>query len=249
MKADRVWLLLFVVLTCAELGAELAGSAELAFVTKATLLPLLGLWFTTRLSGRLVPPFRSMTTVFLASWVGDISLMLAPASAADLSILGIPKHPAWFLVGVCAFSLMHVRLIAIYRHVDRPAVPGPWTTDRRLFLPLGLAAAGVFAAVIPPLAADPERGLAAVPVALYGALLVTMVGFAIQRLGRVSARSFALTTAGAATFLVSDSLIGLTMLVPGGGFPLASFWIMVTYLLAEILIARGIMEQIESPAA
>lgn len=247
MKPADSWLFPFVGIALIELGAELTGAADVAFVTKSTLLPLLGVWWFSRLSGRVVPPFNAMLTVFAASWLGDVSLMLAPANDADRMVLGVHKNAAWFLVGVAAFFLVHLRLIRIYRHVDRPDLPSLWKTDKLVFAPLALYAMGIFTALVPGLMADPVKSTVVLPVSIYGSLLLTMVAFAINRKGRVDAQSFWLTAAGAVVFLLSDSLIGLTILLPGGGIPYAGFWIMLTYLVAEVLIAAGIMRQVEAP--
>jgi uncharacterized membrane protein YhhN len=247
VKPADSWLFPFVGIALIELGAEVAGAQDVAFVTKSTLLPLLGVWFFSRLSGKIVPPFNAMLTVFAASWMGDVSLMLAPANDADLMVLGVHKNAAWFLVGVASFFLVHLRLIRIYRHVDRPDLPGPWSQDKLLFAPLVLYGLGLFTALVPPLMADPVKSTVVLPVTVYGTLLMVMVGFAINRRGRVDPQSFRLTLAGSAIFLLSDSLIGLTVLMPGGGVPLAGLWIMITYLAAEFLIAAGIVRQVEAP--
>lgn len=247
MKPADSWLFPLVGIALIELGAEALGAQDVAFVTKATLMPLLGVWFFSRLSGRIVSPFNKMLTVFAGSWLGDVSLMLAPANDTDRHVLGMPKNAAWFLVGVAAFFVVHLRLISLYRRVDRPDVPGPWTTHKLIFAPLGMYAVGLFATLLPALLADPVKSTIVLPVTLYGTLLMTMVAFAVNRLGRVDPLSFKLTAAGAVIFLMSDSLIGLTILMPGGGVPLAGFWIMLTYLIAEFLIAAGIVRQIEAP--
>lgn len=247
MKPADSWLFPFVGIALIELGAEAAGAQDVAFVTKAALLPLLGVWFFSRLSGRIVPPFNAMLTVFAGSWLGDVSLMLAPANDTDRMVLGVQKNAAWFLVGVAAFFVVHLRLIRIYRHVDRPEVPGPWTTNKLVFAPLALYGLGLFGTLVPGLLADPVKSTVVLPVTVYGSLLMTMVAFAINRRGRVDTLSFQLTLAGAVVFLLSDSLIGLAILMPGGGLPLAGFWIMLTYLIAEVLIAAGIVRQVEAP--
>lgn len=247
MKPADSWLFPFVGIALIELGAEIAGAQDVAFVTKSTLLPLLGVWFFSRLSGKIVPPFNGMLTVFAGSWLGDVSLMLAPTSDTDLTVLGVHKNAAWFLMGVAAFFVVHLRLIRIYRAVDRTDLPGPWTTNKLAFAPLVLYGAGLFTALLPGLMADPVKSTVVLPVTIYGTLLMTMVAFAINRHGRVDPASFRLTLGGAAVFLLSDSLIGLTILLPGGGLPLAGFWIMLTYLIAEVLIAAGIVRQLEAP--
>lgn len=241
------WLLLFVLLSLVQVGTEAVGAPELGFLSKACLMPLLAAWFLSLIGPRGPWVRRRMLGVFFGSWVGDVALMLAPQRPDDHAVLGIPKHDLWFLVGVAGFFAAHLLLISIYRRVDRPERPGPWSRRPWAFAPLVLAGAILLVLVVPRLAGTPGRGIAALPVAVYGSLLVAMVGFASNRWGRVDPRSFRLTLAGALVFLLSDALIGLTILVPGQALPGSGVWIMSTYLAAEFLIAAGIARQVNAP--
>lgn len=226
----------------AELGAEVLRLPDAVFVTKATLLPLLAATYLAAVPAPRTAVDRAMTVGFLASWCGDLSLMLAPTAPDDVAVLGIAKHEGWFFAGVGSFLVAHLAFISAFRAVDRPDVPGPFPRRAVAFLPLFAYLVAIAGFLVPRLLADAERRVAVLPVALYGGVLVAMVMAAAQRHGRVSPASAWPTLVGAVVFLLSDSLIALAHLarVP---IPEASLAIMVTYLAAEILIGWGIAVQ------
>ncbi|MCB9662843.1 MAG: lysoplasmalogenase [Alphaproteobacteria bacterium] len=232
----------FLALSCVQLAAELAAWPEAIFLVKPLLLPLLGAWYLASVPTPRTRVDRRMGVAFATSWVGDVALMLAPAHPDDTAILGIPKHDAWFLVGVGAFFVCHLAFIAVFRAVDRPEVPGPFPSRWAWFLPLAAYGLGIISYVVPRVAADPVRGDAAGPVAVYAVVLCLMAAFALQRHGRVSTRSFTAVAVGAHVFVASDSLIALAHLVHLP-IPFSGFLIMSTYLVAEALIAWGVLAQ------
>mgnify|MGYP002379218660 CR=1 FL=1 len=180
-----------------------------------------------------------MAAFFLASWVGDVALLLAPEGPADVALLGVPKHGSWFLVGVGAFAVAHGALIGALRRVGEGA-----STGRAWWFGVPVAwMVAVGAAVLPEVASDPERRAALGPLVAYAALLVAMVGFALRRKGRVSEESFEVTLLGAAFFLVSDSTIGVVHLVHRGQVSGGGLAIMATYLAAEVLLGWGVLLQ------
>lgn len=122
-----------------------------------------------------------------------------------------------FLLGMGSFAAGHLCYLALFA---RHGMPG-----RALAIGYGTAWAGTLAALWPGLDAELR-----VPVALYSLLLTTMA------LGATRAPAGA--AAGGALFLLSDTLIaaGLT------GRPVPQFWIMLTYVTAQYLLAEGILQ-------
>jgi len=81
-----------------------------------------------------------------------------------------------------------------------------------------------------------------VPVLIYGACLGTMAVLAtgVNRL----------TAIGGAVFLVSDGLIALDAFVSGFDLPAEGFWVMATYVAAQVLIVAGVLlEDTAAPTA
>jgi len=62
---------------------------------------------------------------------------------------------------------------------------------------------------------------------------------ALNRRGRVNPPSFRYVFFGSILFLLSDSMIAINKF--STEFPLAGFWIMITYISAQYLIMRGLV--------
>jgi hypothetical protein len=229
---------LFVALAVVQLVGEALVWRELMAVVKPLLIPLLA-WAWWRSVPQASAPVRRLMMVFYAaSWVGDVALLLAPEGPADVAILGVPKHGLWFLVGVAAFAVAHGALIGLMRSLA--ASDQPWAGRWWWWVPAPIWVAALGGVVVPAVLADPERAMAAGPVAAYGALLVAVVSAALGRAGRTVDASFRVTLAGAVVFLLSDSSIGVVHLVHRGQVPLGGLLIMSTYLAAEVLLGHGL---------
>jgi uncharacterized membrane protein YhhN len=76
---------------------------------------------------------------------------------------------------------------------------------------------------------------------LYTIVILTMAAMALNRQGRVPAVSFVLVMAGAVLFVVSDSMIALNKF--SEKFAHAGFWVMLTYMSAQLLIMTGLLNQ------
>lgn len=74
-----------------------------------------------------------------------------------------------------------------------------------------------------------------VPVAVYGSCVGIMAVLATG-LNRTAGL-------GGALFVVSDSLLAIDNFVDGAAIPAAGVWIMVTYLLAQLLLVRGVLRR------
>lgn len=211
----------FAALTGVHLVAQVAeafgvpGAATVAPVTKALLMPALGVvaaegLASARRSNPGLPKWAPLVAVGLTfSWFGDLALI----------------NPAWFLAGVGLFGVAQVAYAVTFvkagdasRTNGRPALLAPYAV-------WFLGVLGVFGAAQ---GLSPMTGA----VGAYGVLLGTMA-FLAHRISPAVAL-------GAATFVLSDSLIGLS----GSGLtlPLHGFWVMATYLAAQWLIVRGLVE-------
>nr|WP_153451979.1 lysoplasmalogenase [Streptomyces smaragdinus] len=124
-----------------------------------------------------------------------------------------------FLAGMGCFAAGHVCYLLLFR-----ARPGLWVA-------VGYAVvwAGLVAALWTGL-----DGALRIPIGLYSLLLAAMACCATE-LGRTAA-------AGGALFFVSDGLIA-TDLADWPQLPLASFWVMATYLGAQYLLTDGVLRE------
>ena len=154
----------------------------------------------------------------MLSWLGDTAPKLADGDAAFLVMVG------FFLLAQVAYivAFLPFRATSVL-HVRRPLLL------LYLAVVVGLVAACVGGA------SD-----MLVPVLVYGACLGTMavLSTGVNRL----------TAVGGALFLVSDGLIALDAFVPGFGLPVQGFWVMATYLAAQVLIVAGVLLESTEPS-
>jgi uncharacterized membrane protein YhhN len=231
--AARALLWAFALAAVADLVALAAGADVVHTVVKPLLMPLLAAHAATRGGPRL------LVMALLCGWAGD-TLLLFEADPA-------------FLAGMAAFAVGHVcylvlfgRLVPFARLVPfkRPAIseselevaaepesePNRAGGARAVWIPVayGVVLIGTVTLLWPDL---PEelRG----PVAAYS-LLLTAMAYGAGRLGLAAG-------IGGALFLLSDTLIA-TGVAEWPQLPLPDLWIMGTYLAAQYLLTRGVLD-------
>lgn len=211
--AARIWVGAFAAVAVVQLSAEWVGADRLAQVGQWALMPVL--------AGALVaatrwPRGHLVTWVLVAlgfSWLGD----LVPSFVAD---------DAAFLVMVGFFLLAQVSFVVAFAPDVRRSV-----LHRRPLLLLPYAA--VLISLVGLCAGD--AGPLLVPVAVYGGCLTAMavLSTGVSRVAGI----------GGAVFLVSDGLIALGEFVPAFDLSHHDFWVMLTYVLAQALIALAVVER------
>jgi uncharacterized membrane protein YhhN len=157
----------------------------------------------------------------LATWV---KRALVFSWVGDLLLMG--DGDLFFILGIAAFLGAQICYIAGFRPFT---ALGPLRNKPWLAVPYVAVGVGLLVMLAPDL------GVLFLPVTLYAAALVTMAVLAIG----VSPA----TAAGAALFLVSDSLIaltGLSDLLPDA----AGDAIMPTYVVGQLLIVLGVLQNL-----
>lgn len=203
----------------ATVDAWLAGSSRprarrARRMTKPLLMPVLSAALLADGRARR-SPLRTSTLVAQGfGWGGDVAL-LGPG-------------PRSFAAGAAAFGAGHVAyLCGLLRHGDPAAA--------------ARAASAAYAVGGPVMGAAAWRrhpGLG-VEVATYTGLLTGVLGAAVALDRSVSPAARRWTVAGAATFLLSDSVLGTrTFLWPGSPQRLESV-VMATYTAAQLMISEG----------
>ncbi|MFK4071412.1 lysoplasmalogenase [Streptomyces sp. NPDC029674] len=207
----------FGVAALGDLVALLADSGPGHAVLKPLLMPLLAAYVTTQRGPRL------LIAALLFGWGGD-TLLLFDAEPA-------------FLAGMGSFAAGHVCYLVLFKRYGdtRRYARGGGSARARgagLVAAYALALAVTVALLWPDLPAD-MRG----PVAGYS-LLLTAMAFGATTLGVTAA-------AGGALFLLSDTLIA-TGVADWPQLPRPDFAIMLTYLAAQALLARGVLGAFEA---
>ncbi|MFD5124361.1 lysoplasmalogenase [Streptomyces sp. NPDC058385] len=127
-----------------------------------------------------------------------------------------------FLAGMGSFAAGHVCYLVLFKRAGTPRARGAL-----LAAAYGIALVTTVVLLWPDLPAD-MRG----PVAGYS-LLLTAMAYGSSRLGATAGW-------GGALFLLSDTLIA-TGVADWPQLPRPGFWVMLTYLAAQYLLARGVL--------
>jgi len=234
--------ILFFLVVVLELYAEFVHHRKMMFVIKPFLLPLLTLYYVLSVDGNWNKAHQLMIPALFFSWVGDVSLLLTPEHSSDLNIMGVPKNKYFFFAGVGGFLVSHLFFIAVYLQAKINFSASLFSRKKWPFMLIVLFVIAMIITVVPRVYANPEKSIAAFPVVIYALVLGSMVFFALNRYGFVNAVGFWSVFVGSLWFLLSDSMIALNFLAFEGAIPKAGFWIMLTFLAAEFLIADGILK-------
>lgn len=190
--------------------------------TKPLIAMVLMLWLYqgTQLKGRF---HKRMFTGLIFALFGDIFFMIQPAKTA------------YFVYGLLAFLLCHVFYIRAFTldHKSNPHQKNPFF----------LWAVGGFAIFCSGLFfyLQPHLNILQFPVLMYAILVAVMAIMAVNRLGKVNVLSYRLILGGALFFMLSESLLAINKFAKP--VPMADFWVMASYMLAQYLIIFGAVER------
>lgn len=208
----RIALRIFLALATVHLVWQVTGQQAYASVAQWFLMPALAAFLLIRTRGTRRTRLVHLTLIALFfSWLGDTAPSLAEGDTAFLVMVG------FFLVAQVVY------IVAFWPHRGESVL---WRR-RWLLLPYAVAIAALVAACAP------HAGGLLVPVLVYGLLLGTMAVLATG-VGPV-------VWTGGALFLASDGLIALNAFAPWWHLPLQGFWVMLTYVAAQLLIVLGVI--------
>ena len=215
-------LILFVIIVIGELISSLISVPVLHLVCKPLLLILLIGYYvvTQRESGSPISKVLLLALIF--SWGGDVLLM--------------GNGELYFMLGLASFLAAHVFYIFTFRQLqledDTQALQG--LQRIRFAFPIILYGSGLVVILYGRL------GDLKIPVLLYALVLTLMVLNALLRFGRTSTPSFVMVFAGALLFMISDSILAVNKFLEPISY--SGFWIMSTYISAQLLIVTGLLK-------
>jgi len=159
---------------------------------------------------------------FFFSWLGDNFLMFSG------------MNELYFFAGVGGFFLAQLSYIYIFGKYSEGNRRGYLRKKPLLIVFFLLYVAGIYIVLLPGL-----EGIMKPVILVYALSLMAMSMMALNRRGRVNPPSFRYVFFGSILFLLSDSMIAINKF--STEFPLAGFWIMITYISAQYLIMRGLV--------
>jgi uncharacterized membrane protein YhhN len=216
-------LILFFIVALGELIAVAMDIAQLQLIFKPLIMLVLGIYYYTQSASMA----KTVMTAIIFSCIGDISLMFQGSSEL------------YFMAGLGAFLIAHLCYIMAYaQHIEKREGFGLNGVQKfRFSLPIALAGTGLITVLYAHL------GGLKIPVTLYAIVLMVMVLQALFRYGYTNTVSFWFVFVGAAFFMISDSMIAVNKFL--SSFELAGVGIMVTYILAQFLIIKGLILHFE----
>ncbi|MBA3648491.1 MAG: lysoplasmalogenase [Chitinophagales bacterium] len=194
----------------------------LAMVTRPLMIPVLWVAFF-QVTKNVFSPVRYLILFALFfSWIGDISMALQAMDSLFFFIGSVLFLIAYIIYAVAFFTEIRNRKMMLAQR--------PW------LVVIGFAYGFGF-----PLLFRKQLDDMLVPVILYECIVTIMILMAFSRFNVSGNKSFQQVFAGVIFFLLSDSLAEINRFVQP--FILGSFLIMFAYILAQVLIMKGIADQ------
>ena len=217
---SKALLITFIVLSVLEMMGVAIANSTLINLAK----PLLVLSLIANYRYTAQQPSTIFTTALFFCWMGDVLLMFQE------------KGELFFILGLICFLIGHVLFIISYRQARwKESDNSLMGTQRARFaFPIILAGTGLVITLYPSL------GDMRIPVLIYALVITLMVLNTSFRYGRTSVKSYWMVFAGAFLFMTSDAILALNKFQ--APFPHAELYIMLTYIVAQFLIVKGIIE-------
>jgi uncharacterized membrane protein YhhN len=207
----------------AECLAILSGSTLVHVIAKPLLMPVLILccYLETKKTdgvGNLI-----LGALFF-SWIGDVALLIDS------------RYGSFFIYGLIAFLLAHICYIAyFYRARKRNTV--------NIFKPFASLLILAYMTAF-YLTTYPFLGPMKIPVLIYAVIITLMLLTSIHAFNLRTQRFGVISVAGTLIFALSDSTLAINRFVLP--FEYAPFFIMLTYGIAQFLIAEGSIRNIQA---
>jgi uncharacterized membrane protein YhhN len=195
------------------------GYESLDCYLKPALIPLLivGVYFSKKF-----PTQKILLTALVFSWIGDVILLFA-----DIAEI-------YFILGLVSFLISHIIYCVLFNRQIKEKVK----KDAIIFIFGSLIIAcyliGMLSVLLPAL------GDLKIPVIVYASVISVMLLFAYNGLLIWKKPANQYVFFGALFFVISDSILAINKF----HFPIqkSSFIIMLTYLVAQYLIVKGILK-------
>jgi len=210
---------IYVVFSLIYLFILLSGNESLDVFLKPFLIPLLGLAVYV---SEEFPSKKILLTALLFSWIGDVILIFAD------------KGELYFILGLVSFLISHL----IYCVLFSKQIKVESKRNKVIFvigsLLIGIYLTGMLSLLLPTL------GDLKIPVIVYASVISIMLLFAFNGFLIWRKPGNQSVFVGAVVFVVSDSILAINKFY--APIERNSFFIMLTYLVAQYLIVLGILK-------
>jgi uncharacterized membrane protein YhhN len=220
------WLIFFLIITTADIFAIATGNNDLRWGTKIFIVPSLVGWLISCL--HVIKPhlYKWVVAALIFSWSGDVLLMLEP------------QNSIFFISGLVSFLIAHSCYIYFFQLVKKREKA---KTNWLLIFPVLIYYSALIIFLLPHL------GNLKLPVVIYGAVISSMLAFALHMRQITYKVAGTKMMMGAILFIISDSVLAFNKFYqPFAG---AGIVIMLTYAFAQLLIVSGVITYIRQTAA
>ncbi|MFK7050216.1 MULTISPECIES: lysoplasmalogenase [Flavobacterium] len=156
------------------------------------------------------------------SWIGDVVLMFAH------------KDELFFILGLVSFLISHILFILLFTKQNQTKANSNFFWIGFIFVILYLFEILHFL--------FPYLGGLKIPVTIYASTISIMLLMAIKGYFNWSKPNNLTILIGALFFVSSDSILAINKFYPELELPKSGFLIMITYITAQFLITKGILE-------
>lgn len=213
----RILTIVYLLLGATNAASHVFDLPDLNWFTKPFLMPILLALLYFLADKNVTLPRLLLAGAIIFSWIGDMLLLR-------------DDEELFFLGGLGAFLIAQVLFaISLYKSVYTKLV-----FDYRPLTPI------MFYGALLLLALLRKAGPMSIPILIYALCILSMVSIARLRRGLTLEESYRWAFIGAFLFVISDSVLALNKFV--FELPLASFFVMLTYVFAQYFLVRGIME-------
>lgn len=215
---NAVFFKIYIVFSILYLIVLFIGHENLDLYLKPALIPLLGfgVYFHPKFLSR-----RILLNALIFSWIGDVILIFA-----DIAEI-------YFILGLVSFLIAHITYCVLFNK----QIIGEIQINKVLFGLGSLVIAFYLTAII--LVLMPNLGDLKIPVIVYAAVISTMLLFAFNGYLIWKKPGALYIFLGAITFVISDSILAFDKF--HAPIEKSSFFIMLSYLVAQYLIVVGII--------
>lgn len=207
---------IYILISGANLVAQIIPSEELNQYTKPVLMPLLIFYVYRSTHGMVTGRILLLCLAILLSWLGDIALMYQ-------------GDTIYFMIGIGFFLLAQVTYIIVLSKSSNQQL----RFDPVKVLPFVIYGVGLFKFLLP------KAGDFQIPIFVYGIVIMIMAATSRLREGDTSKPSYRMALYGSILFVISDSLIAINKFYTE--LPQAGLMIMATYVAAQFLLVKGIL--------